>query len=245
MDQRSVWQLNKKQALLQFQDLSASFLSLDPAKGLFDISLGPFPWPGNLLGVSLDIGSDSQNGVRAFVRARDLMVSYPQSDDQPFACRLNWRVRQENEEVVILDLIIYLQTNLLESFPRISLRSQVESEEVCRLEYDQTTSSLESTSSNNADLPRGDSGMVLVRPNESSWSYFELTHPEDATYWEFSIASSESKCTIQRSLRESFLEKGVIRILRVRGALLRRAKDMDLARTCLQSFAMEKPPLTT
>ena len=241
----NVWQLNDSQATLHSQYLSGSYLPFDSTKGLFDIRVGVSSFPGNVLGLAFDERDQGGNEGRALVRGNDIITNYAQHDEQTFACRLNLRLLQQSEEAIYLELIIYLQTNLLESFPQLTLCSQVTGDDAYCLQYDREALAIEPRALSDAEQRGVEQGGVLVRPAEFSWSYFETTHPEEVSHWDCIASASENQCKIQRRLEGSFLEKGVIRILRVRGAFLNRANDIELARKCLESFAMEEPPLTT
>jgi len=91
--------------------------------------------------------------------------------------------------------------------------------------------------------PTEDRDCVVLRSSTGNWSYAEMTHPLDQGTWQLA-RSKDGKTLIRRNLGGSFLEKGVIRRLRFRGAFLPRENDLERAVGLFKLFATESPPLT-
>ena len=70
-----------------------------------------------------------------------------------------------------------------------------------------------------------------------------MTHPLDQGAWRLA-RSEDGKILMRRNLGGSFLEKGVIRRLRFRGAFLPRENDLQRAAQLFTDLAAETPPLT-
>ena len=70
-----------------------------------------------------------------------------------------------------------------------------------------------------------------------------MTPPGQPGQWELQTVAPR-ELVGARSLAGTFLEKGVLRRMRVRGALLPRERDLQLASQCLVRLAEESPPLT-
>jgi len=83
----------------------------------------------------------------------------------------------------------------------------------------------------------------MLRLSQSNWSYAEVTHPEDRGESQIKRCEDDS-LLLHRQLGGGFLEKGVIRCLRVRGVFLPRENDLELATKCLASLVTKEPPLT-
>ena len=70
-----------------------------------------------------------------------------------------------------------------------------------------------------------------------------MTHPADLGDWQIACPTKQ-QCVVERELGGAFLEKGVIRRMRVRGAFLPRGDDLELAAQSLAELAADAPPLT-
>jgi hypothetical protein len=148
---------------------------------------------------------------------------YAQTEPQSFTWQVYWRVSAPATDVVLLDVILSLQTPLLESFPRVATHSQLPAGE--------------------ASVVAAAGDCVLLRPTAGDWSYAEMTHPKDRGDWQLSSAADD-QLRFERHLGGQFMEKGVIRRLRLRGAFLPRHNDLDLAAHYFALLAEETPPLT-
>lgn len=140
---------------------------------------------------------------------------------------------------MLLDGILSLQTDLLESFPQLTTESNLETGQVQIVTAEGHTTLHDEQHT----TPNDSSDCVLCRPQAGNWSYAEMTHPDDLGSWQV-LAARQGETIIRRQLGGNFLEKGVIRRLRVRGAFLPRENDVELAVACQKEFAAEQPPLT-
>ena len=70
-----------------------------------------------------------------------------------------------------------------------------------------------------------------------------MVHPSDQAETRFE-GKANNETALQRIFGGSFLEKGVIRRMRMRGVVLPREGDLDMAAKLFAAFCEEEPPLT-
>lgn len=237
----SPWQLAESDARLQIGPLLANVDLLQPASGLHQLSWQNSSFAGNLLGVSVAEASGaptnlSTDGIDKFVRGGDLVANYPQCESQPFTLHIYWRKTKADSQLVILDAIVSLQTSLLECFPKAILTTELPASEAWIVPGDGSPEKLEQ------QMESSEHAGILLRGVGIAGSYFEVTHPDDLGEWR--VATSAATTKIERGLGGEFQEKGVIRRLRVRGALLDAENDLEVSAQIIQDFAASPPPLT-
>jgi hypothetical protein len=248
------WQLNDGTAFLDVGKLSGTVRAAHPAHGLSAIQWNSLPVGGQILGVTAGaasmsagpilLGQLSEKGCRAetFVRGDDFVANFAQRDRLPFSCQIYWRAVSQANHVVVLDTIISVQTELLESFPQIAVETRLASEEVWFV--DGGADSAHPIKDHAAvQFTDQKTCCLVLRAPTANWSYAEMSHPADRGTWKIEQSASGERL-VQRQFDGAFLEKGVIRRLRVRGAFLPRDNDMQLAAECYASLAAEAPPLT-
>lgn len=236
-----VWRIENSCAELHAALLAAQLDLAKPMQGLGQLSWDESSLEGSVLGVATGDYPLGAGPSDAFARGDDLVASYTETDARPFSLQVYWRA-VERDDVVFLDAILSLQTPLLESFPGVSTQTRLNCDELWIVpsgkgEPQELNESAIDCQHDNADC-------ILVRADDAEWSYAEMTHPDDRGQWQIKIPAT-GQCTVQRELGGAFLEKGVIRRLRVRGAFLPRNKDFELARECMTELAASAPPLTT
>lgn len=243
------WRLQGGNALLTAGALSASLEVTHPARGLSALTWNGREVDGRLLGVMTDCSPLEAGNILpdTFVRGNDLVAYYSQNAQRAFSCQIYWRAALSVNGAVLVETIISVQTDQLESFPQIALETQLAIEQVWLVgggrqgrgqpDPRQLVDSAGQTTS-------GDESACLVfRPADADWSYAEMTHPDDRGSWQIQ-RSVPGQPVVRRQLGGSFLEKGVIRLLRARGAFVPRENDLHLAAGCLAALAREAPPLT-
>lgn len=245
-----VWRLDATRAILCTPQLTAGIDLLNPCAGLGQLVFQGAPIEGFALGVYVGINAalskEDLNDV--FVRGNDLVATYAETDERPFSLQVYWRATIGEQGTLLLDTILSLQTDLLESFPGLAVETQLPAADAWLLSNGESTAT-EITIPCDLPADRGDS--LLLRPTDGAWSYAETSHPEDRGESQIERCEDGS-LLLQRQLGGQFLEKGVIRSLRVRGVFLPRSeklddnldRDLELASQCLASLATENPPLT-
>ncbi len=216
------WSLQAFDATFDSPGFCASLDLLRPSGGLTDLKYRGATIAGIALGIS---PSDHKIGgsdeiADAYVRGTDLVVTYTQTEERPFALQVYWRVSNNRDDVVQLDAIVSLQTCLLESFPNIWTSTNLP-----------------------GNVADGLQVGSLLR-SDAAWSYAESVQPEDRGTLRSMDSSGQDHVRIAHQLGGQFLEKGVIRRLRVRGLFLPRDNDIELAEKYLASMKSEELPLT-
>lgn len=243
------WQLQSHSAVLRLRQFSATVDLLRPSRGLEKLSYANQSLAGFVLAVSPAgeeaIASDEISD--AFVRGNDLVVTYAETEQRPFTLQVYWRVRPDDSGVVVLDAILSLQTRLLESFPQVQVATEMPAVTASLLptdsDADQTQANLLDLDGGELhELPTDESNGLLLRSNSGTWSFAEATHPQDRGVSQ--VDASQPAIRLTHQLGGRFMEKGVIRRLRVRSVFMPSEHDVEVASHYLNSLKTEQPPLT-
>jgi len=244
----NLWSLENTLAKLQTTGLTAEIDLLKPHAGLGQLCYESAVLPGFVLGVELGISEPLPSGELqdVFLRGNDLAVTYAATQERPFSLQVYWRATTDQRNAVVVDTILSLQTDLLESFPALTVTTQLPAASVWQLAGAGSTAPelIFDSKEQRHSLSSESSDSLLLRPADKDWSYAETTHPEDRGNSQIRLTKSQSYC-FERNLGGGFLEKGVIRRLRVRGAFLPRENDARQAAEYFSNLVTEQPPLTT
>jgi len=222
----ATWRLQGPLAHLEGAAVSATLELAQPWLGLQvpDCDRAQF------LGVGLNAVGEKRSSrpideYDAYVRGHDLVVTYEQTTDRPIRTTLYWRALPDEVSAdIALELVVSVQTSLLESRPALEVRSVAPAAELAP-DYDQ-----------------GDA--CLLRLPGGKRSYFEALHP--SAYAESNVEAGTAGVELRhRVFFPEDLEKGVILRARLRALLLPRAGDSEAAARYHQSFLASPPPLTT
>jgi hypothetical protein len=145
----------------------------------------------------------------------------------------------------VIDLQISVQTPLLDSDPRQTVRSSLPMGEMLRMDESATKFEplvLSFDGKRNMELNEPQA-CYLVRPAGTDFSYVEMVHPADAG--SSALESYGAKIGLARTLFVSTLEKGVILRARLRGALIPREGDEAVAAALYADLLAAELPLTT
>ncbi len=237
-----VWRLDATKATLQTLQLTTSIDLLNPCAGLGQLAFNGTEIKGFALGINLGTKAalTKPDLSDAFARGSDLVVTYAETNERPFALQVYWRATVGERGALLLDTILSLQTDLLESFPGLAVETKLPAATAWLLPDEEATATEIDFP---CDLPTDRSDRLLLRPSQGNWSYAEMTHPEDRGKSQIERCEDDS-LLLKHQLGGGFMEKGVIRCLRVRGVFLPRKNDLELATKCLASLATEEPPLT-
>jgi hypothetical protein len=183
----------------------------------------------------------------AYVRGADLVATYKPTDNWPFSPQLYWRIHpvDNSEQLASQSLLVSVQTHLLETWPRISVESNLHSDEVMVVSPQSTgeTSRLLSPG-DHVFYPSASMGCIVMRLAGSKLSYVEIMPPSD--YRELRINwNADGPCHVEWLLFADFLEKGVIWRARLQSLLVPRENDVALANACCRANDQRPLPLTT
>jgi len=232
------WQFDLSTPKLRTTQLCGSLTLDDPATGICQLKWKNVAVEGSILGISAD---ESGTPREAFTRGTDLVAVYTAAGPPSFNWQVYWRANQRDSGVVLLDTILSLQTDLLESFPSVTTRSQLAANEALLVCADGATKELDPPLFGTD--PIEDCDCLVLRSTSSDWSYAEMTHPLDQCTLQLT-RSEQGLVSVRRKLGGSFLERGVIRRMRIRGAFLPRESDLERAAELFTELATELPPLT-
>jgi hypothetical protein len=213
------WRLDGSQAFLHCDALQASVDVTRARRGLAELRFRGAPIEGWLLGVDVEAPAPPSD---AYVRGGDLVVAYPESADRPFSVQIYWSLGQGTPltESLVLDGTVSIQTRQWEAYPRVTVTSQIAGAERISL----------------------DAAATVVRPAGVEWSYIEVVPAED--FAQVTPSDGGPASSSGWIYDGHFMERGVIRRLRIRGAIVPRANDLEAAVRLRTHLLAEQPPLT-
>jgi hypothetical protein len=215
----SLWRLDGSQAFLECDAIQASVDAARPRRGLVELRFRGAPIEGWLLGVDVEAPAPPSD---AYVRGGDLVVAYQESADRPFSVQIYWSIGQNTPlpEALVLDGTVSIQTRQWEAYPRVTVTSHLAGAERISL----------------------DAAATVVRPAGVEWSYVEVVPAEDFAQM---AADNDAPAASSGWIYDGhFMERGVIRRLRVRGAIVPRGDDLESAVRLRTHLLAEQPPLT-
>jgi hypothetical protein len=250
------WRFQQPTAGLRCGALTGRVDVSQPQLGLHEISIESRGLTGRILCVRQS--DEAANGKRsedrswpvadAYVRGADLVATYKPTDNWPFSPQVYWRINgaDASEQLASQSLLVSVQTHLLETWPRISIASQLHSEEVLVVAL-RSNGDLTSRSLGRGDhvfYPSASMGCIVQRVAGSDFSYVEIMPPSD--YRELRINwSADGTCHTEWMLFADFLEKGVIWRARLQSLLVPRENDVEQAGACCGADDERPLPLTT
>ena len=243
----TAWTIDGTTARLTHTRLDGRLQLSKSSAGLTDVSIEGSPLPHTVLlrvdAPNLSSGSSPRPPVEIYRRQDDLVATYQEHDGQQRRLQVYWRaveVIPTLPAATMLELVVSVQTDLLDSHPAMHASSQFPESELL-----QFADSGDREPSRVNDLHDGRGGFHLVRPRGSDVSFMQAAHPTDFAGVETATAKDDRPYVeVRYPLFAEQLEKGVIRRARLRVALLPRAGDLALATICYREFAASEPMLT-
>jgi hypothetical protein len=217
------WHLQGTKARVACGPLLAELDVERPMLGLHRLQLPGETTAGWLMGVDVREGSSLREQAwtpsDVYTRGSDIVATYREPAGQPFNLEVYWRVLPPQRFTsTALEAIVSIQTRQWEAYPYVVVQSALNAAEV-RLHEGGVNF-----------LSRGD------------WSYVEASPQGD---FEPSLDVPPSPLArAQWRYGKRFMERGVIRRLRLRGALAPIASAEDAIEQLQSEFAAEPPPLT-
>jgi len=184
----------------------------------------------------------------SYVRGNDLVAAYRPTDDWPYSPQLYWQAKTlQSVDGVLASLshLVSVQTHLLDTYPKITVASQVPSSEVLYIALGEGgQADVEPADRATTITPTGSTCCVLRRLLAAPFSYVEIVSAADVRNIVFP-AGAKGRMDAEWRVFADFLEKGVIRRARIHGALLPRENDIELAVECCRAMEHSPLPLTT
>ena len=248
----SSWHLHGQQARLSAERLSAALEVSRPHQGVGDLSAHGAALPGMRLFQTYTLGEETpaqaaEDVHDCYVRGDDLVATYRESAARPVRPQVYWRalrLGQDDAEAFGLELILSMQTSLLDSDPGLLCKSVIPAHSVRQLIDVQTPRYITHSPEGQA-IEAGSAagqGVHLFTLSNAPWTYAQMTLPADFSFAE--ARQEQGQFSLSQRLFRERLEKGVIRRVRVRGLFLPQDNDEPLAARLYQQWMDEAPPLT-
>lgn len=247
---KSVWELQQNLGLLKCANFEARVDLLWPSRGLRQIVFHSQPLKSC---VPLQISPHSpppaaaEELVDCYTRGSDLVAKYAQTPQRSVAPTLYWRHLNLAAPLAGIELLVSMETSLLDSDPKLRSVSQYEGEALWLTRGDDgvNVSEVECNSANDSvwESPSGESGFFLFRLRDYEASYAEMVLPADFQGARLTQTSAGVQLTYE--LFPESLEKGVIRRGRIRSLFLPRQNDAESAWQVYEDLCADRPPLTT
>ena len=184
--------------------------------------------------------------VEAYVRKEDLVINYGSRKMLPFDLQVYWRRQSYPAQAAdfnALEWILAVQTDSLDNqLQLVTSTTGLAAREILHLPLE-SAKNVEPVESASELCAAESTGCVLVRLGEIS--YIELIHPQDFLTVQVIRTEATSAFTMNRTIFDCPLEKGVIVRARLRGLCVPRAEDVALLRDAYQRFIHDALPLTT
>lgn len=245
------WNLKGSVAELHRGPLSARVDVTRPDLGLQQLQFKGHELRGHLLAVQRDSQTSQADSpwplplADAYVRGDDLVASYKPTDDWPYSPQLYWSANPlEGIDGLLgsLSLLISVETHLLDTWPRITVTSQLKCEKL--LQVTPTSGTTNALQGNYTVRASNTACCILHRLDSSPISYVEIMPASD--FRELTVRQDASgEMRVEWHVFADFLEKGVIRRSRLQTAFLPRANDVQLALACCEATNCRPLPLTT
>jgi hypothetical protein len=242
------WHLKGQSGQLDIRDLKASVDLSAPHAGLGKLHAFGHATAGTVLGVQLETG-ERLSGARladAYSRGRDLVAVYEQTDVRSFRATVYWRALDlaAGLHAAAVELIVSVQTDLLDTTPQLRAHSRIDATAAYAGAMSEAWESF--SLSTLLQQPNGAAASprcVALPLRGLDATYCEMIHPSD---WRgVEVIRTEGGIELDWPLVGHFMEKGVVRRLRVRGVLLHGPPDEAQIGDLYREFAASSPPLTT
>lgn len=190
--------------------------------------------------------------VEHYVRGGDLVATYANQPAADMRSQAYWRAASHERAgaIAAIELVLSVQTSLLDSSPRIFTYSRILAGEASRLTKREGGSFVNIVPPAGAadpdDIPEAPQCYLFRLPGRQ-YSYVEMVHPDDSrnSSWDGWLHGTDYRLELRHELFSETLEKGVILRARVLGILLDRRDDKAAALHHWEAFLTEALPLTT
>jgi hypothetical protein len=248
MHDASFWTLFRQAAAKENCELKA-LVNLDrPDEGVVAANNAAPGRDFRLLSISAtDAGNWPAKLVDSYSRGNDLVTSYAGTDGWPFSPQIYWTGESIDVAGVALhtlSIMLSIQTDLLDTHPKIVVRSSLPTDEVLRVSVAGDELLVDSHADGELHInPQATACCQLWRLPGGELSYAEIMPRSD--FRQLSVERNDHMATSRWELFSEFLEKGVIRRARLQAMFLPREDDVQLAAECCQAIERQPLPLTT
>jgi hypothetical protein len=188
----------------------------------------------------------------AYVRGADLIATYAECPEPEMRTQIYWRTAAPSQPGVLaaIELLVSVQTSILDSCPRLETRSTLLADEILRL-ADPVAGPFVTLApppiSGEPSEPCGGPRCYLFRLASSAYSYAEMIYPAVAELSEMESVARDLafQATLRHQLFAARLEKGVVLRARILSLLCDRDGDAQTAALHYRAFLAGQLPLTT
>jgi hypothetical protein len=245
-----VWKFQRPVAELQCGSFVARVDASQPQLGVHGLCLHAQSIAGSLFSLTpSDVAAWPAALADAYVRGGDLVATYEPAKDWPYAPTNYWRAEQAaagHGALATLSLLVSIQTNLLDTHPRVRVATELPAEEVIRLSVGASGKLSASAVDSKQCTVASESATtgVLWRLPGGQLSYVEIAETND---FRLLVIQRDDRGVWRADweLFAEFLEKGVIRRARLQAAFLPRENDVELAAELCRGLESRPLPLTT
>ena len=234
------WQIDGEVAAIADGRLAASIDLKHPANGLTKLT-----YDGNAVNgcIPLQVSPEppapksGETLIESYIRGRDLIATYAQTPQRSVQPTYYWHCLECEGSAVGVELMVSMQTSLLDSDPTLSAFSECKGSAhwVC----DGKATAIEDAT---WESPANATGLFLFRLNDEV-SYAEMVFPSD--FLGASVKKDNGAWQLTYRMFPEDLEKGVIRRGRIRALLMPTKDDIDTATKAYEALSAADPPLTT
>jgi hypothetical protein len=245
-----VWKFQRPVAELQLGSLAARIDASQPQLGLHQLRLQTQAVSGSLFSLKpSELAAWPAALADAYVRGSDLVATFEPANDWPYAPTIYWRAEQPaagRGALTALSLLVSIQTNLLDTHPRVCVATELPAAEVLQLSTGagcQVNATVLKSQTCSITSDAATTGMLWQLPG-GQLSYVEIAEAND--FRQLVIERDDRGiCRAEWALFAEFLEKGVIRRARLQAAFLPRENDAERAAELCRSLESRPLPLTT
>jgi hypothetical protein len=183
-----------------------------------------------------------------YVRGRDLIARFEKSPAHKLTPQIDWRAGNCPEhQAASLEVIVSMQTELLDSHPQALVHSFCQGAEVWQARsFEQPHFELLGAADEGREhfAAEGTEQLFVFREPRLGISYAQANHPSDFVATRIVGNAAGGQWSIAATLFPERLEKGVIRRGRICGWFLPSKNDLQVATELARRFVNEKLPLT-
>jgi hypothetical protein len=244
------WHVEANSARLELERASLVITPLDPAAGLTRLHLDKRPFAGvHPLQVDLQrVETQRAAEIDFYVRGNDLIANYAERPAPAMRTQIYWRSAPLSADgaLAAVEVLVSVQTDLLDSCPQVVMQSQIAACETLRLVDAERGAFAPAGERLAVSASDGQPQCYLFRLDACKYSYAEMVHPASAARSELQLARKGGGTLgrLRHQLFAEWLEKGVILRSRVMGLVVDRQGDEAAVARQFAALAIAEPPLT-
>ena len=248
-----MWTINEEKACLDSDQMRAMLDLQRPTRGLEISPTDGSPERSDRI-LCLDRFADSPTPTwtlsEKYVRGTDLITTYDEPPPSAWHGQVYWKSVSSNDPQIALaiETSVSIHSSGLSLNAGMRSTSEVYADEILRLQNHLSEDFQTIKPAQIKDTCKlNECGLLFIfRSHEKRWAYVEMIHPSDvctATLQWNSTNPRES--TLSFTMLPDELEKGVIRLVRLKGAFVACENDREIAREMFKEFVDAPLPLTT